>query len=482
MRLKLFKKYFLTAAITILSSLTILLLILTFVLNDYVAGEHFSTLSIACEEVTDFIENTEDYQDVTKPQIFGLIHTASMVSESDIFICDTKGNVLLCSCEDYNQNGNCLHTQNKIALNDIKKIPQSDTLTLSKLGIYDEPHYVVAANIKDRNEKVTGTVFSTASTSMIKEMISTVSKLYLISAIIPLMVMCIVIYVITYKMTKPLKLMSEAARAMSKGDFSRRIPVTSDDEIGELSAAFNMMTNNLASLEGMRKSFVANVSHELKTPMTTIAGFIDGILDGTIDDTKHKYYLEIVSEEVKRLSRLVESMLSMSKLESGEMTMRLELFDLRELVFTTVISQEQRIEAKHIEIQGLDALENVSIEADKDLIHQVLYNLLDNAIKFTDEGGKISFTLKNESDKIIFVLTNTGKGIPQKDINFIFERFYKVDKSRSASKNSMGIGLYIVKTIIKAHKGTIMVSSKENQNTSFKVILPLKPQFLNGAK
>ncbi len=482
MRLKLFKKYFLTAAITILSSLTILLLILTFVLNDYVAGEHFSTLSIACQEVTDFMENTQEHQSVTKSQIFGLMHTASMVSESDIFICDTKGNVLLCSCEDYNQNGNCLHTQKKISKDDIEKIPKSDKLTLSKLGIYDEPHYVVAVNIKDQNGKVNGTVFSTASISMIKGMISTVTKLYLFSAIIPLLVMFFVIYAITYKMTKPLKLMSEAARAMSKGDFTRRIPVTSDDEIGELSAAFNMMTNNLASLEGMRKSFVANVSHELKTPMTTIAGFVDGILDGTIDASKHKYYLGIVSEEVKRLSRLVESMLSMSKLESGEMAMRLELFDLRELVFTTVISQEQRIEAKHIEIEGLDALENVSIEADKDLIHQVLYNLLDNAIKFTDDGGKICFELKNEPDKTVFVLTNSGKGIPQKDINFIFERFYKVDKSRSASKNSTGIGLYIVKTIIKAHKGTIMVSSKENQTTSFKVMLPLKLQFLNGAK
>lgn len=476
MRLKLFKKYFLTAAITILSSLTILLLILTFVLNDYVAKEHYSTLSMACEEVTDFIQNANDYENVTRSQIFGVIHTASMVSQSDIFICDTTGKVILCSCEDYNQNGNCLHTQKKISQNDIEEIPKTNSLTLSKLGIYDEAHYVVAVNIKDKNNKTYGTVFSTASISTIKEMVSTISKLYLFSAIIPLVVMCLVIYAITYKMTKPLKLMSEAARAMSNGDFSKRIPVTSDDEIGELSAAFNTMTNSLTSLEGMRKSFVANVSHELKTPMTTIAGFIDGILDGTIDTAKHKHYLEIVSDEVKRLSRLVESMLSMTKLESGEMAMRLEIFDLRELVFTTVISQEQRIESKHIEISGLDVLENISIEADKDLIHQVLYNLLDNAIKFTDDGGKIEFSLKGEADKTIFVLTNTGKGIPQKDINFIFERFYKVDKSRSASKNSSGIGLYIVKTIIKAHKGTIMVSSKENETTSFKVMLPYKQQ------
>lgn len=111
----------------------------------------------------------------------------------------------------------------------------------------------------------------------------------------------------TYRLTKPLKQMSEAARAMAKGDFSKRIPVTSDDEIGELAVSFNQMTNSLVQLEGMRKSFVANVSHELKTPMTTIGGFIDGILDGTIEPDKQKYYLQIVSDEVKRLSRLVQS-------------------------------------------------------------------------------------------------------------------------------------------------------------------------------
>jgi len=115
---------------------------------------------------------------------------------------------------------------------------------------------------------------------------------------------------------------------------------------------------------------------------------------------------------------------------------------------------------------------SISINADKDLIHQVIYNLVDNAVKFTDEGGKICFELKRENNKTVFVITNSGKGIPQKDLKFIFDRFYKVDKSRSAAKNSTGIGLYIVKTIVKSHGGTVMVSSKENEFTSFKVVLP----------
>jgi len=276
----------------------------------------------------------------------------------------------------------------------------------------------------------------------------------------------------TYRMTKPLKLMSEASKAMARGDFSKRVPVISDDEIGELSASFNMMTNSLARLESMRKSFVADVSHELKTPMTTISGFIDGILDGTIEPEKQKYYLGIVSDEVKRLSRLVQSMLSMSRLESGEFVLNPELFDLGQLLCSVVVSQEQRIENKNLQIIGLDEVESVSVSADKDLIHQVVYNLIDNAVKFTNDGGSISFALKSENKKTVLTVTNTGKGIPEKELPYIFERFYKVDKSRSASKNSTGLGLYIVKTIITAHGGQVSVSSKENQFTAFKIILP----------
>ena len=467
MRLKLFKKYFLTTALIILSSLAVIMVILTFVLNNYIAKERHLSLSKACEEVSQFLES-ESVDDSL--QLEEVVPTIAEISGADIFIADEKRVVSICSCEDFSQNGNCLHTAKKIKQSEFEKVVKNDEMRLTTLGLYKNPHYVTAVSAETQNGSLT--VFAASPVSIIKDIIATVSNLYLFSAILPITIMFFAIYVMTYRMTKPLKLMSEASRLMAKGDFSKRIPVTSDDEIGELSAAFNMMTNNLASLEGMRKSFVANVSHELKTPMTTIGGFIDGILDGTIPADKQSYYLGIVSEEIKRLSRLVNSMLSMSKLESGELALNYELFDLRELIFTTVISQEQRIEKRKLIIEGLDELQAISINADKDLIHQVIYNLVDNAIKFTNEGGKLSFKLAKENQKTVFVLTNSGAGIPQKDIKFVFERFYKVDKSRSAAKNSTGIGLYIVKTIVKAHGGTIMVSSKENEFTSFKVVLP----------
>lgn len=471
MRLKLFKKYFFTTMVIILTSLTAMMLIITFVLNNYIAQSKYETLSMACDEVAEYVsvENTEK-QITDATQFFSIIKTVSEVSDSDIFIAEANGSVAVCSCEEWKQSKNCLHTSHIIPDDEISYLTNGNKLRLTTLSIYETPHYATAKHIYD-DQGHRFTVFATAPLSMVRNLLSTVTKLYLFSALVPIIVMFFAIYAMTYRMTKPLRLMSEASRAMAKGDFSKRIPVMSDDEIGELSTSFNLMTNTLASLEGMRKSFVANVSHELKTPMTTIGGFIDGILDGTIEPEKHKYYLGIVSDEIKRLSRLVESMLSMSRLESGELTMKPELFDLREMIFTIVISQEQRIEKKGLEIKGLDELQPVSVKADRDLIHQVIYNLVDNAIKFSNEQGILKFSLQNENRKTVFTLSNTGKGIPQKELPFVFERFYKVDKSRSDVKNSTGLGLYIVKTIVKAHGGTIMVSSKENEITSFKLTL-----------
>ena len=202
----------------------------------------------------------------------------------------------------------------------------------------------------------------------------------------------------TYQMTKPLRDMSAAAKQYAKGDFSNRISVPyhkvlggDEDEVAELVTAFNSMANALSAIETSRRNFVANVSHELKTPMTTIGGFIDGILDGTIDSSKSTYYLRIVSDEVKRLSRLVTGMLNMSKIEAGQLKIQPKEFDISAMTFKTMLGFERAIDEKKIEIRGLDKVEPLNICADEDMINQVVYNLIDNAVKFTNEGGYISW-------------------------------------------------------------------------------------------
>ena len=234
--------------------------------------------------------------------------------------------------------------------------------------------------------------------------------------------------------------MSSAAKKFAVGDFSVRVKVNSDDEIGELATAFNYMADSLSSSEGMRRSFISNVSHELKTPMTTIAGFIDGMLDGTIPPERHDHYMKIVSNEVKRLSRLVTSMLSLSRIDRGELKVNRQKFDMFSLIITILASYEQKIIARKLHITGLEDFRSIVVDADPDLMYQVVYNLIENAVKFTNEGGTIHFGVEETRYDVSVSISNTGPGIPPEDIRYIFDRFYKTDKSRSMDKKGMGLG------------------------------------------
>ena len=475
MRQKLFKRQFGAIALIMLVSLSSVLVILTFIFNNYFSKEKYNSLQKSCETVADFVERTVpgDNQEYNKIPFYYVMQNLSNVSNFDLFITDKNGYIVICSCSEWNSDEKCEHTGMQTDKKALTAILSNGGKAVNKLGIYSNPHYVAVSELKFGNSGNNGYVIATESMSEITNIMKRVAQIYLISVIAPLLLTFGAMAAMTYRLIKPLKLMSEAAKCMARGDFSRRIPVTRDDEIGQLAVSFNQMTNSLARLEDVRKSFIANVSHELKTPMTTIGGFIDGMIDGTIPHERQGHYLQIVHDEVIRLSRMVESMLSVSRLESNEFVLKPEEFNFREQVLGIVIAQEQRIEKKQLSVEGLDALPDITVNADKDLIHRVVYNLVDNAVKFSNDGGQIKFTVKYDSKNISFRIENTGKGIPESELPYVFERFYKVDKSRSANKESTGLGLYIVKTIIKNHGGVISVSSVENQFTAFEFTLPI---------
>lgn len=471
MRQKLFKKQFGAIALIVVLSLSSILLILTFMYNNYLAEEKYITLQKSCVAVNDFIKlDVENQDDVyNEYAAYYVMNNLATVAGCDIFITDKNGIINVCACDEWGAEGGCEHSGTQINAKAIDEISLKEQSTISTLGFYSSPHYTAAVKFSTND----GYIVSADSINEAKNLMKQIVQLYVVAAIVPLLLMFVAISIMTYRLTKPLRLMSDAAKAMAKGDFSRRIPVTSDDEIGQLAVSFNQMTNSLARLEDVRKSFIANVSHELRTPMTTIGGFIDGIIDGTIDTEKQTYYLNIVHDEIKRLSRMVESMLNVSKLEANEAETKKEPFDFKEQLIGIVISQEQRIDQKNLSISGLDAIPDVTVNADKDLIYRVIYNLVDNAIKFTNENGEISFQLRFDSTNLYFKIQNTGKGIPQNELPYVFDRFYKTDKSRASNKESTGLGLYIVKTIIKNQGGVISVSSVENKFTAFEFTLPL---------
>ena len=333
--------------------------------------------------------------------------------------------------------------------------------------------YTVGAPIMVGDNQIAGAVFVTTSRMGLWEVLVPFFLSHLLFTGIALTIAFIIVYFVTLKMFLPLMQMSQAVKKYAEGDFSMRITVRYEDELGELGMAFNNMADSLDKLESMRQGFVEDVSHELRTPMTTIAGFIDGILDGVIEPEEQNKYLILVSEEIKRLSRMVSSMLDVARIQSGTMVYTKSNFELGTLLKKNLDTFTERLEEKQVRLKvEVDPEQDYYVCADLDSVYRVIYNLLDNAIKFVNENGEIVLRMKRQENMIFTSVYNTGDGISPKDAKQIFERFYKTDKSRSKNRHGMGIGLYLVRTIIREMGGDIYVSSKEGEYAQFSFSLP----------
>ena len=281
----------------------------------------------------------------------------------------------------------------------------------------------------------------------------------------------VAIYFITQKIVSPIRQMTYATRKFAKGKFDVKIPADGEDEIAELATAFNSMADALANFEYTRSSFLANVSHDLRTPMTSISGFIDGILEGAIPPEKQPYYLEIIRQEVQRLSRLVSSLLDISRMESGNRKFEKTPFDICEMARIILLSFEAKIDAKKLDVEFETSSDRLLVYSDKDAINQVIYNLCDNAVKFARDGGKYRISITEEQGKAVVRIYNEGVGIAAADLPHVFDRFYKSDKSRGLDKTGVGLGLYICKTIMDNLGEDISVTSHQNEFCEFTVSL-----------
>ena len=333
------------------------------------------------------------------------------------------------------------------------------------------------AIINDRNGNLLYLIVVTGRSGMDADFALSVTKRMILVAIWIFFAAMISVSLVSKRITDPLKQIGEASKQYAQGQFSARVRVEGKDEIAELGMAFNNMAGSLAAHEENRNTFLSNVSHDLRTPMTTISGFVDGMLDGTIPPEQHKQYLQTISGEVRRLSRLVNTLLEISRLESGK-ALKTSEFNLTEKARQVLISLMTKIDAKQIEVnfESGEEDEDIFVLADPDSIHQVLYNLTENAVKFTPEKGELSISIKPvKGKKALVKIRNTGDGIPAEEIPHIFERFYKSDRSRGLDKTGTGLGLYIVKTILEKHGEIISVSSKVGEATEFSFTLSLAP-------
>ena len=284
----------------------------------------------------------------------------------------------------------------------------------------------------------------------------------------------ILVYASSKKITSPLLQMNEAAKVIAGGNFEQRVEISSEDEVGQLAESFNHMAESLDKYEKVRRDFIANVSHDLRSPLTSIQGFLGAILDGTIPEQKQEHYLNIVLEETKRLTKLTNDIVELSRAQTSTITLEKKRFDINDLIRESIERLEPRLKQKDIQINAMFAEKETFVCADRDKIARVIYNLVDNAIKFSGEGEQIEIeTALKENKKLLVSVKDYGKGISEEDVKYVFDRFYKVDSSRGKDKTGSGLGRSIVREFLLAHGENIAVKSEEGKGTTFLFCLKL---------
>lgn len=440
--------------------------LLTLPVSNYIRDSRKELLHKYSSEISEYVGDVTNlgFNSLTQEekQLFASsLEAFSSSMQAVITVIDNKGRCVFTTDKELVENESYQISQELL-----EKFESGSYADHGKLPKSNKVYYVSVSPFY-RDGEISGYCIISQTTLWAADYVPSVTIILLSLIIIAVAVVIILSSVFAYNTSRPLKQMAEASRRFAVGDFESRVHVKRKDEIGQLADAFNEMADSLAASEGMRRNFVANVSHELKTPMTTIAGYIDGILDGTIPEREQKYYLGVVSNEIKRLSRLVTSMISLSKIDSGEIVVHKQEFAAMDTIFQVALQFENQIADKNLEIIGLDKDEEIYAYGDKDLIHQVLYNLIENAVKFTPENGYISFDVRKEQNRTYFTVENSGAGILPEDLRLVFDKFYKVDKSRSSHKNSMGLGLYIARTIVLLHEGNITAESEPQKFCRF---------------
>ena len=461
-----------------IAALLLLCLLITgvsfrFLMLGTIESQNQQTMIRDAEAVAELAEAYDSVGDLQNNFDFHIsLSLFTKVGDAEALLCDTDGVIRICSCEKFS----CDHigqSVDPVLLAEIQKDGSwYEETTLS--GIYDESRYLAGQTLFASDGEQIGYVLVSAPMAQTKNFMLRSSTLFFYVAIAVLVVSMLAASFLSRMQVRPLGQMADAARRFGRGELSVRVEESpkNTSEINDLARAFNTMVDSLESSERRRQEFVANVSHELKTPMTTIGGSIDGMLDGTIPPEKQQHYMQIVSGEVRRLSRLVRNMLDISRLQAmGVEESRMTRFDLGELMSDVIITFEQKINGKGLNVDVELPDRPVWVKAERDGITQVVYNLLDNAIKFCPQGGKLGLFLALEGGKAKVTVQNTGPTIDPNELPLLFDRFHKADKSRSADREGWGLGLYIAKTIVGAYGGDIWATS-ENGITNFIFTLP----------
>ncbi len=343
-------------------------------------------------------------------------------------------------------------------------------------SLLDIPIITLTMSLTDGEGSVIGALFLHTDMSRTNDSIRQVYLDVLLSGCIAVILAFMAVSYITSRITKPIVDMNNTVMRFSRGEFEARVRANGRDEVSQLGQSFNEMANEINALEQSRRSFVANVSHELRSPLTSMRGFLEAMQDGTIPQEEQPKYLDIVIGECKRMTGMVNDLLDLARIESGQYECKLAPFDINELVIRTLLTFEARINAKRIEVVMDFDSDHTMVEADASQIAQVIRNLVDNAIKFSPEGGKLTVDIQSDKKQAVISVKDDGEGISAEDIPYIFDRFYKAEKAHTPAGSSSGLGLSIVKRIMEQHGQTITAASPPGGGAVFTLTLKLMEQ------
>ena len=469
-----FSRSLTTVAIVLLVGLLLVGVSLQVLVKDFLTDQTVEGLKKDAKVIAELVQAyTEDLPFSNRDFSIALTVAAS-VSGADAVICNAEGELVICASDPLG----CEHTGLMVDKAYLQRTFTSggcvDTGLINHL--YSDMRYVVSMPIQSTSGRNIGIVIVSSPIEQTVQIMARITEIFVFVSILVVLISVIVMVIYFQRQSAPLRAMARAASDFGHGKLTARVKTGGNhsEEVVELALAFNTMASSLQKSEYQRQEFVANVSHELKTPMTTISGYVDGILDGTIPPEKSRHYLQLVSGETKRLSRLVRSLLDISRLQDQHSIPEEQKtrFDLTECAGQVLISFEQKINSKQLQVE-VDMPEHpVFTVASQDQITQVIYNLVDNAVKFCPEGGTLSLSLREGGTKAYVSVANDGETIPPEELPLVFDRFHKIDKSRAINRESWGLGLYIVKTIIGFHGENISVTSRDHK-TTFTFTLPI---------
>lgn len=472
-----FAKYITAFMMIIVISFCMILSIIVSLVNSYSANIQTEIVKSTARSTESYLELRYEQSDFTSFTDFvnenreDIVNIVSTIAENyegvSVTLSDQKGLVFLHSLGEEVQ-----LFEDQVNLPDeiqaALELNEETRYVGSIAGLFDTPHICYAVPLLGENGEYCGAVLASASGMSLVVLLDKMIKTIIVSSIWVMVATMIAVYFITEMVTGPLREMSKASKRFASGDFGVQVPVRGNDEVAELATAFNQMATSLNNMETTRNTFMANVAHDLRTPMTTISGFIDNILVGAIPQEEQGYYLGLIKEEVRRLSRLVSSLLDITRLQAGDRKFTRTSFDVCELARLILISFEQKIDEKQLDVSFECESDRMMAEADRDAVYQILYNICDNAVKFAIDKGAYRVSIRSyDKKKLLISVYNEGQGIAEADLPYVFERFYKADKSRGIDKSGVGLGMYIAKTILDAHGEKIWVESKTGENCEF---------------